>query len=111
MSDNVAGTLCYVLGFITGIIFLVISPYNRNRLVRFHAFQSIFASIAIIVIEIVLGIFSAVLWAAHLGVLVGTLWLVLRIGIFIGWIYMMYMTYNNRKVVLPFVGPFAEKQA
>src|SRR5579872_6213198 len=45
LADNVASTLTYVLGFITGIIFLIISPYNRNRTVRFHAFQSIFASI------------------------------------------------------------------
>jgi uncharacterized membrane protein len=111
LSDNVASTLCYLLGFITGIIFLLLSPYNRNRTVRFHAFQSIFASIAIVVIEIVLGIISGILWAAHLGVLVGISWLILRLGVFIGWIYLMYMTYHNRKIVLPLVGPQAEKQA
>src|SRR5947209_9421015 len=101
LTDNAASTLCYLFGFITGIIFLLISPYNHNRLVRFHAFQSIFASIALIAIEIVLGIFSTLLWAAHLGLLIGTLWLVLRLAIFIGWIYLMYMTYNNKKIVLP----------
>src|SRR4051794_28351354 len=52
LSDNVAGALCYLCGFITGIIFLVLAPYNRNRLVRFHAFQSIFANVAIFVLEI-----------------------------------------------------------
>jgi len=106
-----AGALCYLFGLITGIIFLILSPYNRNRLVRFHAFQSIFATLALIVIEIVLGIFTAVLWSVHLGVLVTVFWLVFRLAVFLGWLYMMYMTYTNKKVVLPLVGPLAEKQA
>ena len=38
MTDNVASALCYVLGLITGILFLVLPPYNRNRSIRFHAF-------------------------------------------------------------------------
>src|SRR5690242_13181818 len=42
IGENGASALCYVLGFITGIIFLVLDPYNKNRNVRFHAFQSIF---------------------------------------------------------------------
>lgn len=111
LSDNMAGALCYLFGLITGIIFLILSPYNRNRLVRFHAFQSIFATLALIVIEIVLGIFTAVLWSVHLGVLVTVFWLVFRLAVFLGWLYMMYMTYTNKKVVLPLVGPLAEKQA
>src|SRR5690349_23274004 len=47
MADNLASTLCYALGFITGIIFLLIAPYNQNRTVRFHAFQSIFMSVGL----------------------------------------------------------------
>ena len=49
MADNVASALCYVLGLITGIIFLVLAPYNRNPAIRFHAFQSIFLNVACIV--------------------------------------------------------------
>src|ERR1022692_4654108 len=56
MAENVASTLCYVLGLITGIIFLVLEPYSKNRAVRFHAFQSIFLNVTVIVIEIVFGI-------------------------------------------------------
>jgi uncharacterized membrane protein len=55
MADNLACTLCYALGFITGIIFLLVAPYNQNRAVRFHAFQSIFMSLGLIAIRIVLG--------------------------------------------------------
>jgi uncharacterized membrane protein len=52
LSDNVASALCYLFGLVTGIIFLVIAPYNQNKTVRFHAFQSIFAHIAIIILWI-----------------------------------------------------------
>ena len=45
MTDNMAGALCYLFGFITGILFLVLAPYNQNRDIRFHAFQSIFLNI------------------------------------------------------------------
>src|ERR1700761_1709422 len=55
LTDNVAGALCYLGAFVTGIIFLVISPYNKSRFVRFHAFQSIFYFIAWIVLNIVFG--------------------------------------------------------
>src|SRR4051812_42911023 len=48
MTDNVAGALCYVLGVITGILFLVLAPYNQNKFVRFHAFQAIFFHLAFI---------------------------------------------------------------
>ena len=39
MSENVAGALTYLFGFITGIVFLVLAPYNQNKFVRFNAFQ------------------------------------------------------------------------
>ena len=31
MTDNVAGALCYALGLVTGILFLVLTPYNQNK--------------------------------------------------------------------------------
>jgi uncharacterized membrane protein len=108
MTDNVASALCYLLGLLTGIIFLLISPYNQNRTVRFHAFQSIFLHLAIIVVSLVI--------VPALGVALGSLvWLglspLLSIG-FIGvWLYMMYTAYQNQRVVLPIIGPLAERQA
>jgi len=111
LTDNVAGALCYLLGFITGIIFLVISPYNRNRTVRFHAFQSIFGSLALIVIDILLGIASGILYAVHIWWLSHTMWLLWELLVFIGWLYLMFSTYNNRKIKLPVVGDLGEKQA
>ena len=51
MTDNVVGMLCYIT-IIPAIIFLVMEPYNKSRFVRFHAFQMIFFSVAMIVIWI-----------------------------------------------------------
>lgn len=104
MSDNVAGALCYLLGFITGIIFLVLEPYNTRREVRFHAFQSIFLSVAWIVLWIVIGIVLP--WAAYF--VVSPLLSLAGLAL---WLYMMWKTYQNQKVVLPVIGEMAAKQA
>src|SRR5260370_30179286 len=58
LTDNAAGALCYLFGLITGILFLVISPHNTNRAVKFNAFQSIFFHVAMIAIYIVFFIVS-----------------------------------------------------
>ena len=42
LDENVVAALCYLAFVLTGILFLVIEPYNRNPTIRFHAFQSIF---------------------------------------------------------------------
>ena len=49
VEENVVAAVCY-LGFVlTGILFLVIEPYNHNPTIRFHAFQSIFFWLAVII--------------------------------------------------------------
>ena len=114
MQDNVAGGLCYVLGLITGIIFLVLEPYNRNRAIRFHAFQSIFAHVAIIAAMVVLWILGTVIGAVipMLGaLLVGLVSLVVWLGAVVLWIVLMIKTFGGSKLVLPIIGPLAEKQA
>ena len=113
MADNVASMLCYVLGFITGIIFLVLEPYNKNRAIRFHAFQSIFLNVAIIAVEIVLGIFFRILLAAIglFGLLTGVVFPLFWLACFGLWLYLLFATYQGKTVVLPIIGPFAQKQA
>ncbi len=111
MTDNAASALCYVLGFITGILFLVLPPYNQNRTVRFHAFQSIFLNVAVIIIAIALGIFDTLIshmigwWFA------GIFSLVFDLACFALWIYMIVSTYQGRSPALPIIGPIAQQQA
>jgi uncharacterized membrane protein len=114
MQDNVAGGLCYVLGLITGIIFLVLEPYNRNRAIRFHAFQSIFLNVSMIGLYIALMILGMVFGAVIplLGaLLVGIVSLVVNLGFLVLWIVLMIKTFGGSKLVLPIIGPLAEKQA
>jgi len=107
MADNVASCLCYALGFITGILFLVLSPYNQNRVVRFHAFQSIFYSVFFIAIRIVLG-FALLPLGFWLAIMVS--WIIGMAG-FVLWILLMVWAYQGKMVVLPAIGPLARQQA
>ncbi len=113
MADNMASALCYLLGLLTGILFLVLEPYNRNKLIRFHAFQSIFFNVAYIGVWIVVMILSIALGALPvIGWIFGILLhFAVMIGFFIMWIMLLYKAYNNEKMVLPIIGPLAEKQA
>jgi uncharacterized membrane protein len=112
LQDNVASALCYLLLILSGVLFLVIEPYNRNRTVRFHAFQSIFVWIGIVVLSIAFSIISR-FWAMipFAGWIVsGLVWSAFGVGVFVLWIALMYKAYNREKWILPVVGPLAEKQ-
>ena len=110
MADNVASTLCYVVGLVTGIIFLVMAPYNQNKTVRFHAFQSIFLNVAWIAIWIV---FNIVLGMMHLAGIFGLFFLspLIALAFFILWVYLLISTYQGKQVVLPIIGNIARQQA
>ncbi|MGC8882976.1 MAG: hypothetical protein ACP5UT_09080 [Bryobacteraceae bacterium] len=113
LTENVAGALCYLAGLITGIIFLVVAPYNTNRTVRFHAFQSIFFNIAWIAVWIVEMIISAVLTGIPvLGWMLSMLlWAAVALGGFILWLLLMWKAYQGDRLMLPVIGALAEKQA
>jgi uncharacterized membrane protein len=111
LTENAAAALCYVLTFITGILFLVLEPYNKNRNIRFHAFQAIFLGVGWIAIWIAIGILFAMM--GSLGFFFGYLALRSLIGLafFVLWIYLIVMAYQGKTVVLPIIGPLAQKQA
>lgn len=113
LTDNVAGLLCYVLGFITGILFLVLAPYNQNKFIRFHAFQSIFLSGAWIAVFIVERIIDAALLAISWSLLslFAVLWMLIGFGFLILWIVLMVKAYQGQRWKLPIIGDLAEKQA
>jgi uncharacterized membrane protein len=103
LPENTAVALCYLLGLVTGIIFLVLEPYNKNKLIRFHAFQSIFLHVAVIIV-----------WIAFRSILPWSMWFLISIvdlAFFVLWIYLLIQTYQGKKVVLPVIGDLAAKQA
>jgi uncharacterized membrane protein len=107
MTDNAASALCYVLGLVTGILFLVLAPYNQNKTIRFHAFQSIFLNVGWILFWMVFNIIFAALHMFSLLFLSPLIGLVF----FVLWIYMIISAYQGKTVVLPVIGPIAQKQA
>lgn len=113
LEDNLAAALCYLLLGVTGLLFLVLEPYNRKREIRFHAFQSIFVTAALAVcwvVVIVTGMILAYIpWIG--GLLAGAIFLSLFAGGFVLWILLMYKAYINQPLVLPWIGPLAQKQS
>jgi uncharacterized membrane protein len=114
LSDNGAGALSYLAGFITGIIFLVIDPYKNSRFVRFHAVQSIAFNIAWICFWIVWTVIDLILTAVTKG-LFAPIALLLNLAIAICgfglWIWLMYSASQGKTPRLPIIGNIAAKQA
>jgi uncharacterized membrane protein len=112
MTDNMAGALCYLVGFITGVLFLILEPYSKRPFVRFHAFQAIFFSVGWIFLSIALRIVFLIVGAAmHMWLLFLPLRMIIWLAGFILWLFCMYKAYNGEWFQLPIVGPLATKQA
>lgn len=111
LAPNVASLLCYVCGFITGIVFLIIDKDNRE--VRYHAWQSIFLGVAVLLLTIGISILSAIfgLISSILGGIVGMLSPLVGLGYVILWIVCMIKAYNGERFKIPVIGDLAEKQA
>ena len=110
LTDNVACALCYVLGLVTGIVFLVLAPYNQNKTIRFHAFQAIFAHVAFIIFWIAI-VAVNVIMPSFVSLLIGLLSTLVWLAGVVVWILLIVKAYQGQKWVLPVVGPMAEKQA
>ncbi len=110
LTENAVGALCYLGGIVTGIIFLVIAPYNQNPRIKFHAFQSILFSLVwslgwfVIVamgmilpfsISVMISLFSVLLWGG--GLLI--------------WLLLMLKAYQGETLSLPVIGAVARQQA
>jgi uncharacterized membrane protein len=114
LTPNVAGALAYLVGAITGILFLVIDPFKNDRFVRFHAFQSIFFNLAWIAFWIIWSILGLMLSAVSHGlffIIQLPINLLISIGGFCLWIYLMYTAYQGKTFQLPVIGALAASQA
>jgi len=95
LDENVAGFFCYLLGFITGIVFLVVE--KESGFVKFHAKQSTITFLSLLVLTIVFG------WIPVLGALIFIFSLVL-------WLILMVKALRGEKYKLPIVGKLAEEK-
>ncbi len=97
LQPNIAGLLCYVGGWISGIILLVLE--QKNRWVRFHAVQSIIVFGTITVAGLILG------WIPVVG---GAFSWIISVAGFILWVILMIKAYNGERYKLPVAGDIAE---
>jgi uncharacterized membrane protein len=91
---------------VLAVVFLVLDPYNKDRFVRFHAWQSIFLFIALIVLHIALGVLNIALP----GFLIWILGRVVNLGFLIGLVWLMIQAYQNKTERLPVIGDLAAQQ-
>jgi uncharacterized membrane protein len=99
--------LTYLLGFVTGIIFLYVEPYDKDEFVRFHARQSIVFSIAWFAVNIIFGVFIAVMPRALGSILMFFLYLINLAGA-IFWVFLMYKAYVGERYRIPELADWAE---
>ena len=105
LSENVAGLLCYALGWITGLIFYFI---DKRPFVRFHAAQSIIVFGGLMIIRIVLSMLFVAGGVAGLSVGFGLLTLVSILGVVL-WILLMIKAYQGEKFRIPLAADLADQ--
>ena len=115
LDENIASALCYVLGWLTGIIFLLVEKDNKT--VRFHAMQSILTFLPLMILGWFLSAIVAAMTfgAGYYGAfgvwsilgLIGTLIFIIEI---ILWLVLMYKAYMGEKFMVPIAGAIAAKQ-
>ena len=99
IDQNIEAVLCYVLGWLTGILFLFLE--KENQFVRFHAMQSLVVFLALFVLSLVIG------WIPFIGLLLSPIIFLLAL---ILWILLMVKAFQGEMYKLPWAGEFAEKQ-
>ena len=113
LSANVAGLLCYVGGWISGIVFLVIE--KKSKFVRFHAWQSIMTFGVLTVAQIIVSGILAAIGAATLSfgliAVAGVLGTIIWVLTVVLWIVLMIQAGTGKMWKLPWVGNWAERQA
>ena len=110
MKENIAGLLCYVFGWVTGLIFFFI---DKRSFVQFHAKQSIVLFGGLHLIGIALGLMfglSLVAGGGWTGFSLGfALYHVLQLVGLILWIVCMIKAYQGERFRVPVAADLADK--
>jgi uncharacterized membrane protein len=115
LEENVASAACYLLTWVTGIIFFLMEKDNKT--VRFHAMQSILTFLPLMILGWIIGFIGTMMtigagmygavgiWAI-LGLIVMLIWIIM----FLLWLFLMFKAYQGEKFKVPIVGDIAENQ-
>jgi len=109
MAENVAGFLCYLVGWITGLIFYFI---DKRPYVRFHAAQSIVVFGGLHILYFIFGAFLgfSLFAGGWTGLSFGwALYGLLDIAAFVLWILLMIKAYQGERFRVPVAADIAEK--
>lgn len=98
LDDNIEALLCYVVFWVTGLMFLILE--RENKFVRFHAAQSLATFLPLFVIWVLLA------WIPVLGTVVS---LLIRLLALVLWVLLMFTAFQGKRFKLPWAGNFAEK--
>ena len=104
LDENVAGLLCYVLGWVSGLVFILLE--KENKFVRFHAMQSIVTFGSITIVSIALSILGLI---PFIGVVFDIMNWIIGLLAFVLWIVLMVKAVQGTMYKLPWAGNLAEK--
>jgi uncharacterized membrane protein len=96
LSKNTAGALSYVLGPLTGVVFLIL---EKDSFVRFHAMQSIVVFVGLFALQ----------WILGLTIILLPLVPVVGIVTFVLWLLLIYKAWQGDEWEVPFVGKIARQ--
>ena len=99
LPSNIAATLAYAVGAISGIVFLMIE--RDDKFVRFHAWQSTLTFLAALLASLLVTSFPVVGWLLNI---------VLTASLVALWVLLMVKAFSGEKFKLPYVGEIAERQ-
>jgi uncharacterized membrane protein len=98
LEENVAGFLCYLFGFITGIVFLVVE--KKSGFVKFHAMQSVITFLGLFVVSLIVASIPII------NLLTPLIWV---LGLVL-WLLLMIKALQGQRYSLPIVGKMAEQK-
>ncbi|HKV28195.1 MAG TPA: DUF4870 domain-containing protein [Candidatus Acidoferrales bacterium] len=112
LSENVAGLLCYLVGWITGLIFLLV---DKRPFVRFHAAQSLvtFGALNILSIIVTAGFLGGGVFGHGFSWSFAGPWFMVRglidIVSLIAWIVGMIKAYQHERFRFPIAADVADQ--
>jgi len=106
IDQNIEGALCYLLAWVTGIVFYILE--DENEFIKFHAMQSIIVFLPLTILTMVLGGFFGLLWWGPAWALLSAVSTIIGVITFILWLILMLKAYKGEKFKVPIAGDIAE---